>query len=83
VGGIEREVAVFDDDAAAANENHFDENGDTETGIVTVARTEDSVAEAEELVDELLVVMVAVDENEAEGLKIPTSAMGGKFKNEN
>lgn len=55
-GNTEREEVVEDDD--------FNEDEDTETELVTVERTEDAVAEVEELVDtdELPVVGVGVAE---------------------
>lgn len=56
VGNTEREEVVEDDD--------FDENEDTETELVTVERTEEAVAEVEEVIDtdELPVVGVGVVE---------------------
>jgi hypothetical protein len=67
VGNTEREEVVEDDD----DFDDFDEDEDTESELVTVERTEDPVAEAEELVDELPVpvVMVAVEEDVAEVLQ--------------
>lgn len=62
VGNTEREEVVEDND-------DFDEEEDTETELVIVKRTEDPVAEAEELVDELPVAMVAVEEDVAEVLQ--------------
>lgn len=56
VGNTEREEVVEEDD--------FDENEDTETELVTVERTEEAVAEVEEVIDtdELPVVGVGVVE---------------------
>lgn len=73
VGNTEREEVVQDDD------DDLDEDKGTETEIVTVERTEDPVAEAEELMeetDELPVVAVAVEEVDvAETLHISSSVM--------
>lgn len=70
VGNTEREEVVKNNDG-------FDEDEDTETEVVAVERTEDPVAEAEELVeetDELPVVAVAVEEVDvAETLHISSS----------
>lgn len=56
VGNTEREEVVEDDD--------FDEDEDTETELVTEERTEEAVAEVEEVIDtdELPVVGVGVVE---------------------
>lgn len=56
VGNTEREEVVEDDD--------FDEDEDTETEIVTVERTEDAVAEVEELIDTDELPVVGVGEVE-------------------
>lgn len=56
VGNTERETVVEEDD--------FDDDEDTETEIVTVERTEDAVAEVEELIDADELPVVGVGEAE-------------------
>lgn len=75
VGNTEREEVVRNNDG-------FDEDEDTETEVVTVERTEDPVAEAEELVeetDELPVVAAAVEEVDVAGTLHISSSVTNKI----